>query len=1063
MSEMGGGGEARVEIDLSTEAGVKHLADLVAAAVQAQQAEEELGRKGRKAGKEVADGAKEGADQLKTLGDVVNRIFGAERVQVLRGIADGFKEISGAAKSFVSDLDSKTSGVAQHAKMIERLGFAYGMTADKLQAVARVQDMAGGGGLVGFDQMSRGIGLRMERYLSMQEGGSESGGRFGMFFKQLGVQLQEPNGQRRSAPAVTTDILDKLTKVTDQSRALNLAETMLGDSGRTLVLIARQRGQTYSEMVRGMEKYNVLTPAQVRATAELTKATAELSRRQKALDELFAASTAPALIAIKTQWAEITTEIVKNHDSLAFLAEVGKMSVGPLSSATSGLFQLVWGLKAMGVELKTVFTSANLVKGALAGIAGLGILGFLAELARRWGEVAGAQQQAARESDNYKASLAKLKAAGQITPQQYEQAAGPPEPTRMDRVRAARNRLAARIGKLAPAEQATIDKVDTYDRWQADPNKGVVGPIKPAMPAPRLTPQPSGDAARDLKSARETLAAERAALAKFDKQPVGSNPTAVAANRKELLDRIESAKAGLSTAEKAKREEDQQKAETARQKAAEAVAAELAKAKADLAEHEARRGATAATAPASYSNGQRLAGMGILGVLSNAAVHKGTHNEPGTFDIGGNEILRHARETGASIAEIQRGLADRGLVVAWRDKDQGMPFHFHIADPRLSPKEAARLRSQTKRIADGTNQAARGDQLRARVRGLEERLATLGGPAEQAQLREQRAQESVKSRAAETEEWIAKLEAAIGAKGDTQTALLGRLGMTKPEVEAEVKRAKGVQAARQGGAAAWTEESRQSQEAVEAQRRAFDDLQAKLEAALEAGPSYQQEALQRAGARTPAHARYLLRDLKQKRADAEGEGAGMAERSRQSREEYDETLKQFDVEAQIAQARGRMADTGRAARDAKKDELAVEQRRLQYLRESHAAELDILKAVERVKVLKGEMADAGRLKYDVLAASAGGDAGLEAFMRARGSGGGYLRVRDVPGLEEQGKPDPAEGTYHPLGRADLAAAAAQGVGDGFDKAAPAVKRAIADVVDQKLGQLAAGMAVGGGI
>lgn len=109
-------------------------------------------------------------------------------------------------------------------------------------------------------------------------------------------------------------------------------------------------------------------------------------------------------------------------------------------------------------------------------------------------------------------------------------------------------------------------------------------------------------------------------------------------------------------------------------------------------------------APRTYRNSDKFFGMGIIGVLSRAGIHMGTHNEPGTFDITGSQIESRLKALGRDPKSsdnwkwLAQLLADRfGWNVAYRRKGmRGITNdHFHIADPRLSPKEASRISGQS--------------------------------------------------------------------------------------------------------------------------------------------------------------------------------------------------------------------------------------------------------------------------------------------------------------------------------------------------------------------------------
>jgi tape measure domain-containing protein len=102
--------------------------------------------------------------------------------------------------------------------------------------------------------------------------------------------------------------------------------------------------------------------------------------------------------------------------------------------------------------------------------------------------------------------------------------------------------------------------------------------------------------------------------------------------------------------------------------------------------------------PPVWVNGMVLGPRGwrVAGVGSSGAVHKGTHGEPGTFDIGGKQISGVAASSGRTWEELAQELSALGLVVAYRKKgDRGITNdHFHVADPRLSPEETRRLLAQ---------------------------------------------------------------------------------------------------------------------------------------------------------------------------------------------------------------------------------------------------------------------------------------------------------------------------------------------------------------------------------
>jgi hypothetical protein len=94
------------------------------------------------------------------------------------------------------------------------------------------------------------------------------------------------------------------------------------------------------------------------------------------------------------------------------------------------------------------------------------------------------------------------------------------------------------------------------------------------------------------------------------------------------------------------------------------------------------------------AGGNTVAGYNTVGRLSSAPIHYGTHAEDGVKDITEAE----ARRQGKSLDWIAKDLANQGYIAAVRLPGmRGITNpHVHFADPKLAPKEAARLTRQAK-------------------------------------------------------------------------------------------------------------------------------------------------------------------------------------------------------------------------------------------------------------------------------------------------------------------------------------------------------------------------------
>jgi len=127
--------------------------------------------------------------------------------------------------------------------------------------------------------------------------------------------------------------------------------------------------------------------------------------------------------------------------------------------------------------------------------------------------------------------------------------------------------------------------------------------------------------------------------------------------------------------------------------------------------------AASSALPGSYRDGMTVGGFRIVGVGSGGRIHGISHTRPGdnrgVFDITGRSLAADGRDWG----EIARELASMGLVVAWRENATDMTSglkvktgdrkiesdHFHIADPRFAPNEAAKLLNEgNSRVFSGT-------------------------------------------------------------------------------------------------------------------------------------------------------------------------------------------------------------------------------------------------------------------------------------------------------------------------------------------------------------------------
>jgi len=172
---------------------------------------------------------KEGATNLEKMGAVA------------RSTATSVAKLSAAIGAAGAAVFALVSRVAKTGDEFAKMSDKVGASTEFLSAFAHAAKLGG----VGTEQMEKALG-RMTRTMSDAQNGLATAKRS---FDDLGVKVQEADGNLREVPDVVLEIADRIAGMTDQTKAAALAQEVFGRAGLDMLPVLKQGSAALREQM----------------------------------------------------------------------------------------------------------------------------------------------------------------------------------------------------------------------------------------------------------------------------------------------------------------------------------------------------------------------------------------------------------------------------------------------------------------------------------------------------------------------------------------------------------------------------------------------------------------------------------------------------------------------------------------------------------------------------------------------------------------------------------------------------------------------------------------------
>lgn len=258
-----------------------------------------------------------------------------------------------------------TLAQAEAARETETMAQVMGMTTTEYQEWDYILKTVG----YSAEQAQGDLSMLAERAMDAAEGVGEGA----ELFNKLGINVEKSHGVLKSQGELFTEVVDKLSKMTDETERNAIASALLNTTGERLVPILNAgSGELETMRQRAHELGVVLAEEDVTALSDLSKTAGEFQAAGEGLQKMISSKMAPALdnlLKKGTSMVQGLTKLIEKSGLIEVFAALLDI-VAALSPVFEVLFDTagegVGPLQALAVALAIVADALSLVANLIA-------------------------------------------------------------------------------------------------------------------------------------------------------------------------------------------------------------------------------------------------------------------------------------------------------------------------------------------------------------------------------------------------------------------------------------------------------------------------------------------------------------------------------------------------------------------------------------------------------------------------------------------------------------------------------------------------------------------------
>lgn len=270
-----------------------------------------------------------------------------------------------------------TLAQAEAARETENMAQVMGMTTTEYQEWDYILKSVG----YSAEQAQGDLSMLAERAMDAAEGVGEGA----KLFNKLGINVEKSHGVLKSQSELFTEVVDKLSKMTDETERNAIASALLNTTGERLVpILNAASGELDTMRQRAHELGVVLAEEDVTALSDLSKTAGEFQAAGEGLQKMIAGKMSPALENLLEKGTDVVvglTDALENSGIIEVFS--GLLDI---VAAISPLFDLMFAsveqnapaLQGLAVALAIVADAlgvvANLIALVVEGVRQLGKL-----------------------------------------------------------------------------------------------------------------------------------------------------------------------------------------------------------------------------------------------------------------------------------------------------------------------------------------------------------------------------------------------------------------------------------------------------------------------------------------------------------------------------------------------------------------------------------------------------------------------------------------------------------------------------------------------------------------
>lgn len=297
----------------------------------------------------------------KAMGDVVAQNTKAQTsfkdmttaVAAGQAVWAAFQRVANTANQFLGGAIDYTKTFASQTLSLQR---TFGMTAEEGSGLVAVFNRFG----IESDNASKALGIFQKNMMEVRD--SESGGK--AIFGQLGINVQQSNGQLRDMNSVLLDVADRFKNDIPVTERAAAAKDLFGRSGQSLIPILIQGRQGIINLEEAARKMGVtLSQDNVNAVRAASIAQKDFNQQVNGIKLQIGLAAMPVL----TAFAGAMRAVAAGHGEA--IAKIGLAAAG-----VAAMGGIIWGVtkivKAFQIESIAAFVTNPMY-------AALGVLGAL--------------------------------------------------------------------------------------------------------------------------------------------------------------------------------------------------------------------------------------------------------------------------------------------------------------------------------------------------------------------------------------------------------------------------------------------------------------------------------------------------------------------------------------------------------------------------------------------------------------------------------------------------------------------------------------------------------------